>query len=76
MQGDHLGTAGYCVPPMYREELCNAMEKMCTHPQERYQMGVTAKKRVELFFRHEDMIRNYQQVYDEVFRRWQESDSV
>lgn len=76
MRGDELGEAGICVPPMFREELCNAMERMCTHPRERYQMGITARKRVEQYFRHEDMIHSYQQVYDEVFRRWQESDSV
>ncbi len=76
MTGDDLGAAGLCVPPMHREALCDAMEWMCTHPRERYEMGHTAKRRVERYFRHEDMIRNYQQVYDEVFVRWQESDSA
>ena len=27
--GDELGVAGYCVPPMYRQGLADAMEKMC-----------------------------------------------
>lgn len=76
MEGDDLGTAGYCVPPMYREALCDALEMMCTHPEERYRMGITAKKRVEKYFRHEDMVRNYLEAYDEVFRRWQESVSA
>lgn len=73
---DCLGRAGYCVPPMYREALCDAMEMLCTHAEERYQMGITARKRVELYFRHEDMIKNYLDTYEEVFRRWQESVSA
>lgn len=76
MGDDNLGAAGYCVPPMYREALSDALEMMCVHPDERYQMGMRAKKRVELYFRHEEMIRNYLEEYDEVFRRWRESDSV
>lgn len=76
MEGDELGTAGYCVPPMFREALCDAMEMMCVHPAERLRMGKTAKKRVEKYFRHEEMIQNYLDVYDEVFKRWQESVSA
>ena len=76
MEGDDLGAAGYCVPPMYREALCDAMERMCNYPEERCRMGATGRKRVENFYRHEAMIRNYQQVYEEVFRRWQESVSA
>lgn len=76
MEGDTFGTAGYCVPPMHREAICDAMELMCTRPEERYRMSVAGKKRVEKYFRHEDMIRNYLDAYDEVFRRWQVSDSV
>ena len=76
MKGDDLGPAGYCVPPMYREALADAMEELCVHPEEVFQMGQTARKRIERYFRHEDMIRNYQQMYDEVMKEWQESDSV
>lgn len=35
---------------MYREALSDALEMMCVHPEERYQMGITGKKRVELYF--------------------------
>ena len=73
MEGDHLGQAGICVPPMEREALCAAMERMCIRTEERYRMGQIGKKRVEQYFRHEDMIRNYQQTYTEVISRWQES---
>lgn len=76
MKGDDLGTAGYCAPPMHREAICDALEAMCVRTAERYRMGETAKKRAEKYFRHEDMIRNYQQTYDEVFKKWQESVSA
>ena len=68
---DDLGAAGICVPPMDVEQLGNAMAIMCSQPEKRYRMGVTAKKRVAKYFLHADMIKRYQDVYDEVFRRWQ-----
>lgn len=71
MGEDRLGVAGYCVPPMHREALSSAMEQMCLKTEERYQMGIVGRKRAELFFRHEDMVQNYLDVYDEVLRRWQ-----
>lgn len=69
-EGDDLGPAGICVPPMEREALCTALERMCTHTEERYLMGKAGKKRVERFFRHEDMIRNYKDTYEEVMNKW------
>lgn len=76
MEGDLLGQAGYCVPPMHREALSDALERMCVHQEERYRMGQIGKKRVEYYFRHEDMIQNYQKAYEEVFGKWQELDSA
>ena len=73
MEGDDLGCAGLCVPPMERTALCNALERMSTHTEERYLMGKVGKKRVERFFRHEDMIANYENAYTEVMRKWRES---
>lgn len=71
MAGDDLGPAGFCVPPMHREAICDAMEHMCVRPEERYEMGRVGKERVRRFFLHEDMIRNYLNAYDEVFEKWQ-----
>ncbi len=76
MTGDTLGQAGYCVPPMYKEAMADAMEFLCTHQRECFEMGMIGKERVERYFRHEDMINNYQQLYEEVMKQWQESDSV
>lgn len=72
-EGDDFGPAGICVPPMEREALCSAMERMCMRAEERYQMGKAGKMRVEKYFRHEDMIRNYKQAYTEVMSTWQGS---
>lgn len=70
-EDDDLGSAGICVPPMDIQELSDALANMCLNEEKRYGMGVTARKRVERYFRHEDMIRKYLSTYDEVFSRWQ-----
>ena len=68
---DNFGPAGICVPPMDIPELTNALIQMCLKPEARYQMGIAGRNRVARFFLHDDMIRKYQSVYDEVFKRWQ-----
>ena len=75
-EDDDFGPAGYCVPPMHVQAMSDAMAWMCQRPVERRKMGIAGRKRVEKYFLHEDMIRRYLEVYDEVFKRWQESDSV
>ena len=69
---DHFGQAGYCVPPMQPHALARAMEDLCRNSARRLQMGRIGKKRAQAFFRHEDMIANYLDTYDEVFRRWKD----
>lgn len=73
---DEFGSAGICVPPMEIQELSNAMTVMCNYPEKRAHMGYAGRQRVEKYFLHEDMIRKYLELYDEVFRRWQASASV
>ena len=46
------------------------MEDLCRNSARRLQMGNVAKQRAEKYFRHEDMIRNYLDAYEDVFRRW------
>ncbi len=75
-EDDDLGPAGYCVPPIHVQAMADAMARMCHNPLERRKMGLTGRKRVEKYFLHEDMIRRYLDVYNEVFKRWQESASV
>lgn len=69
---DREGIAGLCVPPMQPHALSCAMEEMCRNHEQRIAMGQAGKRRAELYFQHNDMIRRYQDAYDEVFRLWQE----
>jgi glycosyltransferase involved in cell wall biosynthesis len=55
---------------MQPHELARAMEDLCRNRARRLQMGSVARKRAEAYFRHEDMISNYLETYEEVFRRW------
>ena len=75
-EDDDFGEAGIVVPPMHVQAMSDAIVRMCLKKKERQQMAEAGRKRVERYFRHEDMIRKYQEVYEEVFRRWRESDSV
>ena len=63
---DHCGRAGYYVPPMYREGLADAMEKMCASEERRRRMGKNGQDRARLYYRQEKMIENYRSVYQEV----------
>ncbi len=62
-ENDHFGTAGFCVPPMHREALANALNRMCTSREERIRMGKVGKARVEKFFRHQSMMEKYNSLY-------------
>lgn len=64
--GDMMGVAGYCVPPMYREGLADAMEKMYASKRRRLRMGEIGAKRVNMYYRHEMMLEKYRELYREV----------
>ena len=70
---DDFGEAGYCVMPMYREGLADAMEKMCRSRRRRLRMGSAGKHRVEAYYRQEIMMEKYRTLYEEVMREWRES---
>ena len=57
--------ASYCVPPMYRQGLADAMEKMCASRARREEMGQIGQRRVDAYFHHEQMLANYRKMYDE-----------
>ena len=65
-EDDPYGTAGYCVPPMYREGLAKAMEQMCASRSRRLRMGANAQNRVKMYYRKETMIEKYRRLYQEV----------
>ena len=70
---DRFGPAGYCVPPMCREDLARAMIRMCEDRAERIRMGENGRLRVSALFRHETMMEKYRSMYKEVWAAWQES---
>ncbi len=68
---DNLGRAGYCVPPMQREKLADAMEMLCESRQLRLQMGEIGQKRTYEYFRYNIMLTKYRDLYKEVENEWQ-----
>ena len=68
--GDTFGIAGYCVPPMYRQGLADAMEKMCASRARREEMGRIGQRRVDTYFHHEQMLANYRKMYDETAKEY------
>lgn len=71
---DTFGIAGFCVPPMQREKLADAMEYMCSSRQLRLEMGDIAQKRVYEYFRYNIMLTKYRNLYKEVESTWPELD--
>jgi len=63
--GDTLGAAGFCVPPMYRQGLADAMEKLCISRPLRQRMGAIGQQRVAQSYRHEQMLARYRALYAE-----------
>lgn len=70
--GDTLGKAGFYVPPMQRDKLANAMEKLCESRELRLQMGEIGQKRTYENFRYNIMLTKYRQLYREVEEEWPE----
>ena len=66
--GDTLGRAGYCVPPMYRQGLADAMEKLCASRTLREKLGAVGQKRVAQDYRCEQMLEQYRALYAETAR--------
>ena len=69
--GDTFGEAGYCVPPMQREKLADAMEKLCESRELRLKMGEAGQRRTYEYFRYNIMLTKYRDLYKEVETQWQ-----
>lgn len=63
---DDYGEAGYCVPPMHKIELMQAMYRMCVDEKKRLEMGEVAFKRVSESFTHESSMKQYRDLYNEL----------
>lgn len=70
--GDKLGKAGYYVPPMQREKLADAMERLCDSRELRLEMGEIGQKRTYETYRYHIMLTKYRNLYKEVEEAWQE----
>ena len=73
--GDALGVAGYCVPPMFRQGLADAMERMCASRARREEMGLIGQKRVAQYYRHEQMLHNYRAMYRDTAQEYHLDDA-
>lgn len=69
--GDTCGTAGYYVPPMNKNELAQAMYRMCVEEIERKSMGENGQARVRKYYTHMHSMDSYRALYKEV-QEWQE----
>ena len=68
---DPFGRAGYCVPPMQREKLADAMEILVESKEAREKMGIAGQKRAYEYYRYNIMLTKYRDIYKEVERGWQ-----
>ena len=68
---DNFGQAGFFVPPMQREKLADAMEKLCESRELRLKMGEIGQKRTNEYFRYNIMLTKYRNLYKEVEDKWQ-----
>lgn len=71
-EGDDLGAAGFCVAPMNRGGLADAMERLCLDEPLRRRMGEIGRRRVGLSYRHETMMGRYESLYRHVLEGWSE----
>ena len=71
-EGDDLGMAGMCVPPMYQSALLQVLREMCTDQDQRIKMGEIGHLRVRKFYNRQAMIQDYLNVYEKAIEKWQE----
>lgn len=69
--GDDLGPAGICVPPMHQTALLSALVDMCQNDEMRQEMVVSGKERVKTYYEHHKMIADYQAAYEKARKLWQ-----
>jgi glycosyltransferase involved in cell wall biosynthesis len=63
---DDFGPAGICVPVMHQSALAEAMLTLCSDAKLRRRMGENGRKRVFAHYRHDMMVRRYDEIFEEV----------
>lgn len=71
-ESDTFGEAGICVPPMHQADLLQALMKISQDEELRKSMGLAGQRRVKEYYAHEEMVKNYNQVYQKAVSGWQE----
>lgn len=66
-EGDGFGTAGILTHIMNTEELAEAMRKLALSPELRREMGEIGCKRVNTYYRIEQMREKFDSLYKEVY---------
>ena len=64
-QDDRFGLSGFVVPPMHAEIMASSMKQLCLDRALRLEMGENGRKRVQKYYVHQDMIKNYMTNYKE-----------
>ncbi|UVI31258.1 GT4 family glycosyltransferase PelF [Paenibacillus spongiae] len=66
---DGIGPAGFIAPVMHYEQIANAVIKLCKDEQLRESMGRNARERVKKYYKHEEVITGYHDLYQSLGRR-------
>jgi polysaccharide biosynthesis protein PelF len=72
-QGDNFEHAGICVPPMHQTKLLQALLQLCENEPLRKSMGRAGQERVQHLYKIENVMNDYQKVYEEAISTWQAS---
>jgi glycosyltransferase involved in cell wall biosynthesis len=72
-QGDNFEHAGICVPPMHQTKLLQALLQLCENEPLRKSMGRAGQERVRHLYKIENVMNDYQKVYEKAISTWQAS---
>ncbi|HSL46947.1 MAG TPA: GT4 family glycosyltransferase PelF [Anaerolineales bacterium] len=72
-EGDNFDHAGICVPPMHQTKLLQALMQLCENESLRKSMGLAGQERVQHFYRINNVMNDYQKVYEKAISIWQAS---
>ncbi|HIU16124.1 MAG TPA: GT4 family glycosyltransferase PelF, partial [Candidatus Ventricola intestinavium] len=65
---DGFGAAGICVPAMHQTALAEAILTLCEDAEKRRRMGENGRRRVSRLFRHTDMVKRYELLFERAGR--------
>ena len=71
--GDKFDHAGICVPPMHQSRLLQALTQLCGNATLRKNMGQAGRQRIAAHYKIEDVMNDYQKVYEKAQATWQAS---